>query len=491
MAIDPSIPLQASAGGAQNPLAMLSAAMQLRGANLNQSALNQQIQANQAASAAYQQATDPTTGQIDYNKLTALLANSPAAYNLPQIQAQIAQQKNAQLESQSKQFELARKQVNWLKGGLGSLLNNPGVSGADVMKLAAGGIAQGFLTPEQAAEELRSMPSDPQQLQGWLRNLYVQSLDSDAQLQAIQPQFQTIDTGSAIGLVNTNPLAGGQQVGQVAASFQKGLSPETATTPTEIFNPQTGAPELVTRAQFAGMAGGAPSGRYPGTPGINPMGGGVQAAPGIGQTAGAEVAARGAAERFNNLASDAGNVRNTVQGYDAALGALENLGRSGPAVDKTMLISSTLESLGLPSDKDANANWQSLNKYLQNAGASAAAQAGYGGTDAGRAVFGEGQPSAKSMNPEALREAIQYVKAQNLGVLAKQGAAQRFIDQNGGDYTKYSQFETRWNKTYNPDAMFYMSLPPEQQTGYIKGLSADKRKKLAESIQKMDMLGAF
>ncbi|NRC10864.1 hypothetical protein [Pseudomonas aeruginosa] len=156
-----------------------------------------------------------------------------------------------------------------------------------------------------------------------------------------------------------------------------------------------------------------------------------------------------------------------------------------------MLISSTLESLGLPSDKDANANWQSLNKYLQNAGASAAAQAGYGGTDAGRAVFGEGQPSAKSMNPEALREAIQYVKAQNLGVLAKQGAAQRFIDQNGGDYTKYSQFETRWNKTYNPDAMFYMSLPPEQQTGYIKGLSADKRKKLAESIQKMDMLGAF
>ncbi|MCO4066518.1 hypothetical protein FA101_22380 [Pseudomonas aeruginosa] len=99
MAIDPSIPLQASAGGAQNPLSMLSAAMQLRGANLNQSALNQQIQANQAASAAYQQATDPTTGQIDYNKLTALLANSPAAYNLPQIQAQIAQQKNAQLES--------------------------------------------------------------------------------------------------------------------------------------------------------------------------------------------------------------------------------------------------------------------------------------------------------------------------------------------------------------------------------------------------------
>ncbi|MFF6564649.1 hypothetical protein ACET4V_05735 [Pseudomonas aeruginosa] len=128
MAIDPSIPLQASAGGAQNPLAMLSAAMQLRGANLNQSALSQQIQANQAASAAYQQATDPTTGQIDYNKLTALLANSPAAYNLPQIQAQIAQQKNAQLESQSKQFELARKQVNWLKGGLGSLLNNPGLA---------------------------------------------------------------------------------------------------------------------------------------------------------------------------------------------------------------------------------------------------------------------------------------------------------------------------------------------------------------------------
>ncbi|MNN28161.1 hypothetical protein D3C81_1417200 [compost metagenome] len=202
--------------------------------------------------------------------------------------------------------------------------------------------------------------------------------------------------------------------------------------------------------------------------------------------------AKGGAERFNALQTEAANVRNAVAGYDGALKALDALGTSGPGLDNAMMINGALEAFGLPVNADANANWQTLNKYLSNAGATAAAAAGYGGSDAGRALFGEGQPSAKKMTPQALREAILYVRAQQLGVLAKQGAATAWAEQNGNDYGKYSQFETKWNKAYNPDAMYMESLSdPAAQSRFYNSLSKEKRAALEKSYDAMAGLGAF
>lgn len=499
MAIDPNIALQAGAPNHSmgNAMNMLQAAMAFKGAQLNQNALQQQITANQAASEAYKQATDPQTGRVDYNKLTALLANSPAAYNLPQIQAQIATQQNQQLENQSKQFELAQKQVNWMKSGLAPMLNKQDLTSQDVLRFAATGIQHGLLTPEQVATELQSMPNDPGQLREWVKGHYIQSLNSEAQLQAIMPQIQMVNTGPAQAMVNTNPLAGG--VGQVQASFQNGMAPGEAATPVQAYDPNTGAPVLITKGQFAGQAGtpqagGMGDGRYPGggsTSGLGAGGIGVQSGPAIGQQAGAEVMAKGGAERFNRLQEDASNVQTTVQGYDRALEALDALGKSGPAVDNMQHVSAILESIGMPVSADQNANWQSLKKYLANAASSAASAAGYSGSDARMSSFAAGQPDPTKMNPQALREAIQYVKAQQIGVLAKQSAAQAFLDSNGGDVSKFSTWETKWNKAYSPDAMYLRSLPEGERGQFYNSLPPAKQKALRESYNQMDSLGAW
>lgn len=485
MAIDPNIPLAAGQIGGDQENA-LSNLLGIRGQMIQQRAYQQLYDANVAQSSAIKQSIDPVTGQPDYNKAAAIMANDPrAAYNLPQFMGQVAEQKSKALQQQTQQFDLASKQVNWLKGGLGSMLNNPNTTPQDVMKFAANGINQGFLTPEQAANELSSMPQDPAQLQAWIRQHYIQSLNGEAQLQAVRPNTQILNTGGQQQVLNVDPITG---MPTIAGAVANTMSPEAASTPTQVYNPRTGQMEVISRQQFANTLGGpTPNGRYPGSPGT-----GYAAGPALGQQAGMEAAAKGGAERFNALQSDAGGVRNTVAGYDAALNALAQLGKSGPGVAPTMLITSTMESLGLPVNKDDNANWQALNKYLANAGAQAAASAGYGGSDAGRAIFGEGQPSAQKMNPEALQGAIQYVKAQNLGVLAKQSAAQNFIDQNGGDYTKYSQFENKWNKAYSPDAMYMNSLQdPQAQAKFYNSLPAAKQQALRKSYNEMAALGAF
>lgn len=497
MAIDPNIPLAAGQIGANsgNSLANL---LQMRGQMIQQRAYDQDYEANVAQSEAIKNSIDPVTGQVDYNKAAAIMASDPrAARNLPTFMGQVAEQKSKALDQQQKELELAHKQSSYFGQTLAPFIGQRDLTQAKILPVIARARRLGLITEDQMMDAVSELPTDSAALHQHVKDMYLAFAPPEVQAGLIKPQTQVLNTGGAQQIVNIDPLTGRPSI---AGSVQNTLSPEASAEMVEVIGPG-GAKFLVPKGLIIGQGGMQQGGFIPGQQptgnGRYPQGQvpgqvGVQSGLAPGQAVGLETAARGGAERYNNLVNEAGTVRNTVQGYDSALHALDNLGTSGPGLDQTMLISSTLESLGLPVDKDANANWQALNKYLANAAGTAAASAGYGGSDAGRAMFGEGQPSAKKMNPQALRDAIQYVKAQNLGVIAKQSAAQNFIDQNGGDYTKYSQFETKWNKAYNPDAMHMASLPtPEQKAQFFRSLPESKQKALRKSYNEMDALGAF
>lgn len=491
-------------GTQNNPLQILMGYAQLGQLGQQQRAMSQQYNANVAQSEAIRGATGPD-GQVDWGKALAnLAADERGAYNAPQFNASVQQMRNAQLENTSKQydidtkqFDLAKKQNEWLRGGFGSFLNNPNATRQDVMKFAATGLKQGLITPDQLVTALQSAPEGGPELQQWLREGYVQALNGEAQLKALMPQTQIVNTGNSQQLLNIDPLTGAPTM---AGSLQNTLSPESSSEMVRVTGPD-GTDYLVPKGQLlgqggqatGGFTGGGGNGRYPGNSGAAPGGipGGFQASARPGQVASAEVAAKGGAERFNNLMADADGLRNTMAGYDNALAALDNLGSSGPGMSPVMTVKAGLEAFGLPVDADQNRNWQELHKYLENAANEAAKSAGYSGSDAGRAMFRGGQPSADTMNPAALKEAIQYVRAQAAGKLAKQQAAQRFADGNGGDLTKYSQFETRWNKAYNPDAMYMASLGDDEAAQYWKSLPAKKRQAVEKSYDQMAALGAF
>ncbi|MDE1971079.1 MAG: hypothetical protein KGI50_05925, partial [Patescibacteria group bacterium] len=132
MAIDPNIAL-----GVQttqlNPLQTATQAAQLGYLLTNSNKLQQEVNANKAISAAYQQATDPNTGVVDNNKLSAIISQNPdAAYNLGTVQQGINTQKQQQVALQSSQLQQAQTAQTNLRQGLGGLITKPDLSPQDI-----------------------------------------------------------------------------------------------------------------------------------------------------------------------------------------------------------------------------------------------------------------------------------------------------------------------------------------------------------------------
>ncbi|GAA0532468.1 hypothetical protein [Pigmentiphaga daeguensis] len=451
----------------------------LQGNLLQQRALTQQMEANKAASEAAKLSTDPVTGQIDQAKFTQLLSQGAGAYNIPEYLGKFQQLSNAQLEAKAKQLDIAQKQLSFFGGQLGSLVNmGERATPQDVIRTLANGVQLGMMTPEQAQQYATQIPSDPKELQSWLRQHWIGLQRTQEQI-GLLPQGGAVDTGGAQLLTNRDPITG--QI-STAAVVPKTLSPGEAATRVPVFvDGQQGTVPL--GATVGGT--GAPAGGQ-GQPGSAPSGF-LPTAPVLGQ----DKVAAAAADRYNSLVESANNAPTAINGYDRALEALAGAGTSGVAANAKLFLPTILQSLGLQDEGGDVQNFQSLKKYLANAGAQAASAAGYSGSDARLSTFTQGQPDPQNMNPGALRDAIQYVKALQTGVIAKNNAAQAWVEQHGGNMAKLPEFERRWSNAFNPDVMELRNLPPEQQRSYIASLKPEKRKALMESYRKMSEVGAF
>ena len=474
MPIDPSIPLRAlqpmqqQSQGLAGMIGQVGMMQQLR-------AQQQQYGANVAASEAMKQAVDPVTGQIDQAKFVALMSQGPGAYNLPTYLKNATDLQNAQLDTQTKQFDLQQKQLGFWNGQLGALMQKgPNATTNDVLQSLAGGLKLGMLTPAQAQQYAESIPSDPAERQAWIKQHWIGLQSAKDQANVLMPNVQTIDTGSGVNVVPIDPLTG-QPKGAITA-FQKGLTPEAAAQRVQMFDPATGQQGTVSLGSTVG-----------GMPGTGQGGGFMPTAAPMGT----EKVAGAAADRYNSLIEAANNAPAAINGYDRALEALQGAQTSGKMADAKLFIPTMLQSLGLQSEGGMVQDYQSLKKYLANAGAQAASAAGYSGSDARLASFTQGQPDAEKMNPGALRDAIQYVKALQSGVMAKNNAAQEWLTANGGNTAKLPEFERKWSNAFSPDVMELRNLGPEQQQAFIAGLTPAKRKSLMESYRKMSEVGAF
>lgn len=451
----------------------------LQGNLLQQRALTQQMEANKAASEAAKLSTDPVTGQIDQAKFTQLLSQGAGAYNIPEYLGKFQQLSNAQLEAKAKQLDIKQKQLGYFGGQLGALVSmGDRVTPRDVIRVMADGVQLGMMTPDQAQQYATQIPSDPKELQSWVRQHWIGLQRTQEQI-GLLPQGGAVDTGGSQLLTNRDPITG--QI-STAAVVPKTLSPGEAATRVPVF--ADGQQGTVPLGATVGGPGAAAGGQPP--PGGAPSGF-LPTAPVLGQ----EKIAGAAADRYNSLIESANNAPTAINGYDRALEALAGAGTSGVAANAKLILPTILQSFGLQDEGGAVQNFQSLKKYLANAGAQAASAAGYSGSDARLSTFTQGQPDPQNMNPGALRDAIQYVKALQTGVIAKNNAAQAWVEQHGGNMAKLPEFERRWSNAFNPDVMELRNLAPEQQRSFIASLKPEKRKSLMESYRKMSEVGAF
>ncbi len=480
MPLDTSIPLQAKTPEF-NPLQQALQVAQFRYMNANGQALQQQLDANRAVSAAYQQATDPNTGKVDNNKLMGIISQDPrAAYNMSQIAQGINTQQQQQINIDTAKLEQSIKAQTGLRQGLGSLLTKPDLSPQDVMGFATTQLQAGAITPQVYQAEMQSMPTDPQALRGWVQQHYMSALSGETQLNAMMPKYAQVNTGPATVAVNQNPLAAGGGVGTVGYTVQNGLSPSDALSQGITIN-QNGQPTTYTKGQMA--AGVVPQ----------VQGGGYA----TGAPLGASDVASGAATRYNTLQTAASQAKPMMQTYDLANQALQGAITAGkgsaPIAQARGVIQTILGALGQKPTGDSVKDYQLLTSYLNSAADQAAQSLGLSGSDARVAAAKAGQPDPNNMNLPALQESIAHAKGLQQALLDRQQAMTNFLAQNGNNTSQLPQFEAKWNQSFNPDVSYIRSLgdPAAQQAAMQKLKAQGKLQSWMKDYQAMKALGAF
>lgn len=477
MAIDASIAL----GGQQiNPLQNLIGITQLKGAQLQQQQLTQQMGANKAISAAYQQATDPATGQVDQNKLLGLISQDPnAAYNLPQVQGQILEQRNKQLEFDKTKFDLATKQTEYFKNQFAPLAQQENISLADLSRIGAGAVKDGLVPVEDIVRKMQDIPNTPEGRKEWVRTMYLQSLNNDAQLKAMMPQTQILNTGGQQNVLNIDPLTGQPKI---AAALNNSMDPNTASSPTQVFNPNTGAPEMITRQQFAnaaqpGMAGMPGDGRYPGA---QQQAAGIQAGPSLGQAAAAETMGKGAAEGALQLQQQAETSPQRVYFLQDMLSNLDKF-NSGPNADWTakaqalalQLAPGVSAKIGI--DPQSVASKEEFSKFATNLAINSTQGLG-SGTDSKLAAAVAGNPNA-SLSKLGNEQIMKVLIGTERATQAKNQAWQ----QSGEQPQNYGKWSAAWNKDVDPRVFVAPEMTQEERAKMYKNLSEKDRAAFSRS----------
>lgn len=464
MPIDPTIPLGIQAP--PNPLAALQQPMQTAQGLLALKQNQMQLGANQAISQAYQQSVNPD-GTVDFNKLQSLAAQNGAGAFLPQFMGQIAQQRNSQQQFDTSKLDMALKQQQNIRGMIGSLALDPDLGKTDISSKIAGQIStavqSGTLPLDQALNEIKSIPGDPQAQASWVQNHLINSLTGEAKIQALMPKMQSINTGGQTQIVGTNPLTG---VPTITGTLNNTLTPGESAQRITAVGPD-GTPGTIPLGSTVSGAQGGYTGRY------NPQGasGGVPpgfVATGMSPSAQAASSAQGAtsntaAQTLHDASADAPMRINLLETARDALSGIN----TGPGSDWRNQAKSFINSLapgvaqkiGWTGDVQ---NYDEFKKILTNYASSVSGSLGTG-TDArlNAAVTGNANPGISNLaNQDILTKTI---------AAEKMRAAQDYAFQNSGLTTdKFNQWQSQWNKSVNPDAFAFASMNPDQQASFIK-----------------------
>jgi hypothetical protein len=470
MPIDTSIALNANAPQPTNPLQTALQVAQFRAYNANGLQAQQSLAANRAISSAYQQATDPTTGQVDNNKLMGIISQDPDAANkLGEVVQGINTQKQQQATLEGTRLDQAQKAQGALRSGMGSLLTKPDLSPGDIQGFVGTMVKAGAIPQQVAEAELQSMPQDPAQIRPWLAQHFNSALSGEQQLANMKPQFAQVNTGPATVAVNQNPNAIGANgqpmgVGSVGYTVGNGLSPSDAAAQVPVINPD-GTPGTRSKASVlqeqgygdALPAGFKSNGRY-GT-----SNGGVVAtgpAPGVAEANQKANAAGGdmlVADQQSNAQS--GTRINMLQNASTALANAQ----TGTGADKLNAVRGVIATLGGPADKVAS--YDEANKYLTQYAQTKAASFGHG-TDSQLAAALAGNGNTKISNLAA-----QDVVKVNLGLERMEQARMKAWESAGLQPSQYGQWKSQWGSQVDPRVFVADQMDPSKVQGMVKGMN--------------------
>ncbi len=457
----------------------------LQGNLLQQQQLQQQMDANIAASEAMKRATDPVTGKLDQSKFAALMSQGPGAYNLPTYLKNATELENLQLETQAKRFDLQQKQLGFWNGQLGALMSKGrNVSTKDVLQSLSNGLALGMITPDQAKQYADAIPSSPDERAEWIKQHWIGLQSAKDQANVLIPNVQAVDSGGATQMIPLDPLTG--QVKGGVTVVPKTLSPGELAQNVTVIGPK-GEQRVITKeqqlaqlggaGQNAGSAGGY-TGRYAtnqaalGAGGISGVG--LQASLAPGEAEAMQAVGKGSGDQYVADSAAANRSGERLFQLDKALQALQGAttGRGSEALNN---FKSYLQTVGIPGlDVDKIKDYDEASKYLTQYATGQASKFG-SGTDQQLAATLSGNASTGISNLAA-----QDVVKANIGLELMRQAQLQAFNESGLTPAQYQKFSTQWNKEQDPRVFIWDILSKDQKQKAFDSMSEGKRKQFSE-----------
>lgn len=163
-------------------------------------------------------------GKLDRAGFSQGLAESNLGTEIPTYEKQWGEADKASAEGRIKQLEAGKKQIDFFRQEMGSLLAQPEITDQALAQAMVSAVRAGYITPEEGAEHMRTLPPDQASRRALLQQNMVATMDAAKQLEALLPKVQAQNLGGTTQLVDINPLTNPSVVGQ---QFQRTASPES------------------------------------------------------------------------------------------------------------------------------------------------------------------------------------------------------------------------------------------------------------------------
>jgi hypothetical protein len=505
MPLDTSIALNANAPAPMNPLQTALQVAQYRAYNANGLAAQQQLDANNAASDAFKQATD-ASGNTDYNKFRSIMAGSGVGYNLPQINKSIldAQQAQQTLDRGSiglsnDKIDNAKKMFGTVTQRLGSLDPQDPQFAAHAMDLGHQLVNQFGVDPQMVIHELSTIPQDPAGRAAWRNSALASLQDAGSQLKSMTPTPTQIDNGGSIQYKDTNPIT---NPGIIGTNITKTLDPTTATSPISVMGPGN-TPGIVPRNSLPGFGGGQP----PPLPSVAmpanmPTGNGQAApmpggpAPGAPRGFVATGAPMGVADsnagntevvnkHWATVGADAQNAQTNI-GIAQNIKAYADKALTGKQGDKLAAVNGLLSVFGQGGQTDISTATDLLQKNM--ARLSLTSRQGAGGTDAAGALATAANPHG-TMTADAIKDAADQVIGAQKMALSQQQLLQPFKLNN--DVAGYQATLSKFNQAADPRVWQFQGMTPDQRAHFKASMSPADQKAFGNKIRTLEGMGAI
>lgn len=486
---------------------------------------NETFGAQQTIGRAMQQAMDPATGQVNYQRFQELIAGNPmASFMAPQALSQARQLESATTQVQAGQAQLGMLRLNNVRQSVMGLLANPQVSRDDVIREITNLLR---LPSEQrpfdeatAAAQLATLPSDPAGVRRWLLQRMASTDQGLQQIQQFLPRPSMINTGPAAIGVDMNPVSPsyGQQSGPAVTM---GSTPQDMNELVDAIGPR-GERIRVPRWAISPMVNGAGQqvpGTGPGQPpaspsifgtGRYPQQGQPPGQPAAGATQGASPAMSGGAAAGPAMppgsfpvtqppgvpeaqtlqagrAAEAGTAllqaADEIPQIQSALQNMDNLVRqfsSGQTADWQRVMGSLVNQAlptalqGLVFDApNSVAAQEEFNKMAMQLAQSQFRMLGGTGTDSQLASTMMTSPN-ELYSREGNRGIIAMLRG-NYDALGVKARAWADWQRQGNGPETYYQFESQFNRNFNPRVFQMQYLPESARATALNNMSANDR----------------